>query len=118
MDVNGKTIQLRRLAEVVSRISYPGLRVALEHADHGLCLRVFCDNGVDNDTGEHSPWRGRAWPVDLYASNGEVVQTAFLAVMTCLEHEARELFTFQGERVMNPHRDFELVREAVWASSR
>lgn len=109
------TVQLRRLHEVVSRISYPGLRVSLEHQQHGLCLRVFCDNGIDNDTGEQSPWRGRPWPLDLYASNGEVVQTAFLAIMTALEHEARELFLFQGVRVMDPHREFEMVRTGEYS---
>lgn len=104
--------QAERLAQVVSRISYPGLRVVLEHSNHGICLQVQCPDGVCNVTGEPSAWKGRQWPVDLYSSNGEIVRTAFKAIMTALEHEARELFLFQGKAVMDPHEDYELVRTA------
>lgn len=104
-----KRANLVRLMTVVSRIQFPGFHVELEHKEHGLALRVHCPNGVCVDSGAPSPWVGRAWPVSLDTTNAELVQTAFKAILTAVEHEARELFTFQGERVMNPHRDFKLV---------
>jgi len=115
MDQNSKSCNLRRIVDTVSRIAFPNLSVRVEVRDHGLCLRVHCDNGVDNDTGLPSPWRGRAWPLEFDATTGEVVQTAFKAIMTSLEHEARELFLFQGERVMNPHMDLYLVPNGEWS---
>lgn len=105
----GKRAELVRLMTVVSRIQFPGVSFQLEHKEHGLCLRVHCANGVDAVTGEVAPWQGRAWPVSLNTTNGELVQTAFKALMTAVEHEARETFTFQGQRVMDPHRNMELV---------
>lgn len=104
-----KRAELVRLMTVVSRIQFPGVHVELEHKEHGLALRVHCPNGVCAVTGEAAPWVGRAWPVSLGITNGDLVQTAFKAILTALEHEARELFTFQGERVMDPHRDMPLI---------
>lgn len=113
MDMTQQTVELRRIADVVSRLHYPGLEIKLEHAEHGLCLFVNCPNGVCNVTGEPEAWSGRKWPISLHHTNGDVVNTAFKAVITALEHEAREQFLFQGEAVMQPHRDFDLCRDAV-----
>lgn len=101
--------ELVRLMTVVSRIQFPGVHVELENKEHGLALRVHCPNGVCAVTGEAAPWEGRAWPVSLSITNGDLVQTAFKAILTAVEHEARELFTFQGERVMDPHRNMPLI---------
>lgn len=110
----GKRAELVRLMTVVSRIQFPGVHVELEHKDHGLCLRVHCPDGVCAVTGEAAPWAGRPWPVSLDTTNADLVQTAFKAVLTALEHEARELFTFQGERVMDPHRNMPLAQDAAF----
>lgn len=108
-----KRAELVRLMTVVSRIQYPGVHVELEHREHGLCLRVHCPDGVCAVTGEAAPWQGRAWPVSLDTTNADIVQTAFKAILTAVEHEVREQFLFQGERVMDPHRDMPLARDAA-----
>lgn len=46
---------------------------------------------------------GRRWWLSPEMTESELVQTAFLAATTAEEHEARELFTYQGKRVFNPH---------------
>lgn len=104
-----KRAQLVRLMTVVSRIQFPGVTFQLEHKEHGLALRVHCPDGVCAVTGEPAPWQGRPWPISLNITNGDLVNTAFKALLTAVEHEARELFRFQGEQVMNPHRNLELV---------
>jgi hypothetical protein len=38
-------------------------------------------------------------------TDGEVVFTAFKALNTALEHEAREMFKFDGVTVADPHVD-------------
>lgn len=106
---HSKRANLVRLMTVLSRIRFPGVVFELEHREHGLCVRVHCPDGVCAVSGEPAPWSGRAWPVDYTITNGDLVQTAFKALLTAVEHEARELFLFQGEQVMNPHRSMELV---------
>lgn len=60
---------------------------------------------VDNATGQAAPWYGRKWLLSAHMVDSEVVQTAWAALMMCLEHEAREHFTFMGTDVFNPHLD-------------
>lgn len=58
-------------------------------------------------------WKGRKWRLSPFMTDGEVVQTAFKAVMTFVEHETREHFTFQGKAIFGPHLDiYELVKIA------
>jgi len=100
---------LVRLMTVASRIQYKGVEFVIENREHGLCLRVNCPDGVDSKTGEKYPWLGRPWPISLNTTNGDLVQTAFKALLTAAEHELREGFTFQGETVCDPHRDMPLA---------
>lgn len=100
---------LVRLMTVVSRVQFPGITFSIEYAEHGLCVRVGDPQGVCAVTGVAAPWLGRPWPISLDITNGDLVQTLFKALLTALEHEARECFTFQGQRVMDPHRNMELV---------
>lgn len=62
-------------------------------------------------SGVMSRQRGRKWYVSSHAIRSEVVQTAFKAVMTSIEHRAREFFRYRGVNVFQPHYDVEeLVR--------
>ena len=47
--------------------------------------------------------RGRKWYVSRFSTDGEVIQTALKAVLTALEHEARESFTYKGHAIFGPH---------------
>lgn len=75
-------------------------------------LRVVSPEGECNVTGNPSPWKGRPWVLSTHMTDGEVVQTAFLATMTALEHEARENFKFDGVTVLDPHLDIHAMAEA------
>lgn len=77
-----------------------------------LFLQVHCLEGKCNVTGERLAWKGRKWLLSRWMTDGEVVQTAFLATMTALEHEARENFKFDGVTVFDPHLDLEKLVEA------
>lgn len=105
--------RFRRLAE---RITYPGLTIVVQHekirppgaredAHCGHYLRVFCEEGTDNATGRPMSWKGRKWRLSCRMTDMEFVNTAFLAVLTALEHEARELFRVDGVALMDSHRD-------------
>lgn len=107
-----------RFAALAARISYPGLRIVVDHetAGHpdipervhcGHYLRVLCEAGTCNVTGAATAWKGRKWRLSPHMTDMELVNTAFLAVLVALEHEARELFTVDGIALMDSHRDLE-----------
>jgi hypothetical protein len=53
--------------------------------------------------------KGRKWYVSKYSTPAEVVQTCFKAVITALEHEAREQFKYKGVAVLQPHMDLDML---------
>lgn len=56
-------------------------------------------------------WKGRKWYLSPHKTDGEVVQTAFKAVMTAMEHEIREMFTYKGVSIFDPHYDIDKLAE-------
>ncbi|MBS0414391.1 MAG: hypothetical protein JSR68_08460 [Proteobacteria bacterium] len=57
--------------------------------------------------------RTRKWQLSAHMTPSELVQTALKCVLTSLEHEAREHFTYRGAAIFGPHFDVEaLVRIA------
>lgn len=70
-----------------------------------LVVRIGVEASKDNVTGEPFSWHGRRWPLSTHMTDGEIVQTVFLALQTAMEHETREQFTYQGVAVFDPHWD-------------
>lgn len=102
------------ITRIIDQIAYPGLKIELavevEHSRRSS-LRVTCPDGTCNVTGKPLPWNGRWWRLSYHMTDTEVVLTAFKAILTALEHEAREKFTFKGQAVLDSHIDInELVR--------
>lgn len=69
-----------------------------------IFLQIRCE-GVCNVTGEAMPWSSRKWFVSKHSCKSEVVLTLFKAVMTAMEHETREQFTYKGRTIFGPHFD-------------
>lgn len=55
--------------------------------------------------------KGRKWVISYHMTKSEVVLTAFKAVITAEEHEARELFRYRGSKIFNPHIDVDKMVE-------
>lgn len=105
----------KHFRSILDEVKYPGFEFELvSHADE-YWLRIACD-GVDNETGKPHRWHGRPWRLSTHMTNGEVVQTAFLALKVAIEHEMRELFTYKGATVFNPH--FDIDRLVSFASTK
>lgn len=51
----------------------------------------------------------RKWLLSAHMTPSELVQTAFKCVMTAIEHEVREQFTYRQARVFGPHFDVECL---------
>lgn len=64
----------------------------------------------DAEGEETRPYYGRWWRLSYHMVKGEIVQTALKAVLTALEHEAREEFLYRDRAVFGPHLDI----DALW----
>lgn len=94
-----------RIEKIVGAISFPGLQFETGIKDHQPWLRVRCASQDNRNPSEEMEWTGRKWRLSHHMTDGEIVQTAFLAVMTAQEHETREQFKFCGVSVFDPHYD-------------
>jgi hypothetical protein len=96
--------------ETLKAVNFPGLEFHVGLAPD-LYLQVVHPHGVCNVSGKPTAWRGRKWRLSPHMTKGEIVQTAFLAVMTAMEHEIREQFTYRGVSVFDPHYDIDRLVE-------
>lgn len=80
-------------------------------------MRWECPLGKDLVTGADLHWKGRYWRLSEHMVDGEVVQTAFGALMWALEHEARETFKFYDRAVLSPHYDIWALFQLAGSSS-
>lgn len=94
-----------RVAAALEEVSFPGYRFRVGRIA-GAFLQVVYDE-PDVESGEPTKQHGRKWYVSGNATRGEIIQTAFKAVMTSHEHRVREHFTWRGARLFGPHFDLE-----------
>jgi hypothetical protein len=99
------------LQEIIDRVRYPGHRFLLRRDGDVFYMQVEAMDDTCNVTGAALTWRGRKWMLSKHMTPGEVVQTCFKAVLTSLEHEAREKFSYRGACVFDPHYDIEKLVE-------
>ncbi|AXQ68415.1 hypothetical protein HOT99_gp202 [Caulobacter phage CcrBL10] len=99
------------IRDVVDRVSYPGFEFLLSTSHAEVWLQVSCKDGVNTVTGEPEAWKGRKWKLSYYATDTEIVQTAWAAVERALLHEASELFKYRGAAIYNRHLDVDLLAE-------
>ncbi|AXQ68821.1 hypothetical protein HOU00_gp304 [Caulobacter phage CcrPW] len=93
------------IRDVVAACSYPGFDFKLAtHPDSDKpYLQIICEDGVDTKTGEAVSWKGRKWDLSYYATDTEIVQTAWAAVQRALIHEASEMFKFKDAAIYDRH---------------
>lgn len=99
-------MNLSRFEIICDRITFPKMRIDVREKNGVPFLQIFC-RGECNITGEKMDWRGRKWMLSEHMTDGEIVQTAFKAILTALEHEARETFRYLGQAIFDPHFDLE-----------
>ena len=66
---------------------------------------------IDTVTNEMADWTCRKWFLSYHMTDSEVVQTAFLATKTAIQHELRESFKYRDEAIFRPHFDIEALHE-------
>jgi hypothetical protein len=90
---------LMSIVNIVTQIEYADWTFKVGEMGDGAYLQV----AFKDATGQ--AWTGRKWYVSLHSVESEVVQTALKAVLTALEHEAREAFKYKGFAIFGPHHD-------------
>jgi hypothetical protein len=83
----------------------------LDEESGRLYLQVWEETLIVNSGGECGIIKGRKWALSEHMTDGEVVQTAFLACKVYGEHELREAFTYKWSQIFNPHLDLETMIE-------
>jgi hypothetical protein len=92
---------------VLAEVRYLDWEFHLGDDDGRMVLQARFATADSTSGGAAAPQRCRKWLLSPFMTRGEVVQTALLAVLTAVEHEARERFTYQGEAIFGPHFDLE-----------
>ena len=116
-------LDLDDIRAVVSDVSYKGWEFKidadiLENGDFRPWLQVlFWGHDNENRVAGDLLIPGRKWFLSPYMTESEVVGTAFKAVLTAEEHEAREKFKWRGRSVFGPHIDVESLWEVADALS-
>ena len=130
---------LAEIATIVRGVQYPGLSFRVEDAglkhafiqvqfvapDHNTHYFVSSANVAigtcgmcghprhSHETPREQSWGGRKWYVSEHAIEAEVVQTCLKAVLTAIEHEAREQFMFRGVALFHPHISLDALMTAA-----
>lgn len=95
--------ELLRVIDIVAECQFPGYRFEVcQLAENVTALRVAYEE-ADVMSGVNETQQGRWWIVNAGWEPGQIVQTCLKALLTSLEHRAREHFTWRGRAVLQPH---------------
>lgn len=99
-----KTVE--QIREIVEQVSFKDRTFLVAPLGHGAYLQVqYWEKDID--TGIVALQKSRKWYISKFATETEIVETAFAAVMRSMAHVVKEHFTYQGRRVYSPHFDVE-----------
>lgn len=102
---------LAQLKAILDGVRFHNWEFFSDYMDGGYYIQVRFI-APDNHTHELGlEQRGRKWYVSAHSTPNEVVQTCLKAVLTALEHEAREQFTYKGVSIFQPHMDLDALVE-------
>jgi hypothetical protein len=101
---------IEEIHKLVGSVRYPEWSIEVYgNREFGYLQVTF--RARDTDTGDWKTQRGRKWQLSQHMTRSEVIQTAFKAILTAVEHEARESFTYKGVAVFGPHLDVDALVE-------
>jgi len=104
-------MRVKDFEKILESISYkPGWSFVIGRKGSGMFLQIRV-TGRCNVTNTEMIWSSRKWQLSRYMVRSEFVNTVFKAVMTAEEHETRELFTYKGKSIFDPHYNVEKLVE-------
>src|SRR4051812_6600010 len=91
-------VTVARIKDVLSTVDFRDWRFVIEEQGREVFLVVEFDERC-NVSGEPATQRSRKWRLSTFMTVSEIVQTAFFAVLTAMEHEVREQFLYAGRPI-------------------
>jgi hypothetical protein len=99
--------RIEHVHEVLDRVSFRDRVWRLQTTDSGsgpvLISLAWCAPDTDHPEAGDIDITGRWWVIEEHNNDDEILQTAFLAVLTAEEHEVREEFKVDGLAIYGPH---------------
>jgi hypothetical protein len=99
-------LTMEKVRAVLADVAFKESHFAVEASKGGFLIQLVCEE-PEARTGVAELLHGRKWHVPQSADASDLVRTAFKAVVTWQEHEAREKFFYRGVAVFGPHCDVE-----------
>jgi hypothetical protein len=99
-------LTVAKINDILAGVEFKAGGFSIEEIDEGFLIHLNSEE-ADVEGGERQLYDGRKWHISHSATESEIVQTAFKAVVTWQEHEARDRFTYKGARPFSPHFDIE-----------
>jgi len=93
-----------QIQAILNRINFQDWDYRVFFDDNRPYLQITCDSKC-NVTGKQMKWKSRKWFLSTHATKSEIVQTAFKATLTAMEHETREQFLYLDRSIFDPHYD-------------
>ena len=94
---------LARHREWMTEVSYPGYEFLVSQSRTGAIYLQASYWEEDTVTGRYDRQLTRRWLLSPHMLKGEVVSTAFLCIMTSMEHRVREWFLYRNKPIFHPH---------------
>lgn len=93
---------LGEVKSIVAGIKFMDRTFRVEPMGGGFFLQVQYME-ADIETGAVERQNARKWYISAHSTETEIVETAFKACRTSMEHVLKEHFTYLGRRVYSPH---------------
>jgi hypothetical protein len=101
-----KQARFKELKAIVAKVEFPGYTFDIR-LEKGVCLVRIKYDEPDVFTGVVETQYGRDWKIEDNWDGMQLVNTLFKALLTSLEHRARENFLYDRAPIMHPHRTLE-----------
>lgn len=94
----------QEIGAVLRDVNFPGYMFQVLEAGGRCYMQGVFEASCSEDNIARLQYT-RKWYLSHEATRSEIVQTALKLVLTAVEHEARERFTYRGRPIFGPHFD-------------
>lgn len=92
----------REVMKIVGECKFPDYHLSAVEVNGISFIRASYQE-ADTVTGEMERQQTRQWVIETCATQDQIVSTAFLCILTSMEHRAREWFTYRNAPIYQPH---------------
>lgn len=104
--MNKGSLTLEKLESVVNKVSYKDWELRVYEISEGFILQWrFWETDNTNPDDKNLYLQGcRKWYISSWATDSEIINTAYLAAQQATIHEFMEQFKYEGHILRDPHK--------------